>query len=198
MILKMTSCENSTLSYGNISTYDCETPKDFYDALNSIYHFDHDPCPLYGKDNPNIPDGLTSEWGLCNYVNPPFNEINKWLNKGLEEYKKGKTCVFFITARTNTKYWHEFVWKRAQVIMFLEGRMAFGNKYKGELPIPLAIVVYTHDEISDGFKNETVCIKGEKKDYRFYKINNVTYQFQLILVLVHVRYPPCKQISTFG
>lgn len=44
------------------------TPKEVYDQLNNEFHFDYDPCPL----NFEV-DGLTCEWGKCNYVNPPYS-----------------------------------------------------------------------------------------------------------------------------
>lgn len=42
----------------NNSGDDWATPKDFYNKLDSVYHFDFDPCP-YQSDF----DGLQMEWG---------------------------------------------------------------------------------------------------------------------------------------
>ena len=61
--------------------------------------FDFDPCPYPKPDNF---DGLTCEWGQCNYVNPPFGSIvhqgkkkgpTAWVRKSIEEWRKGKTVV---------------------------------------------------------------------------------------------------------
>jgi hypothetical protein len=38
--------------------HDWRTPKDFYENLNSEFHFDFDPCPI----NPSF-DGLQINWG---------------------------------------------------------------------------------------------------------------------------------------
>lgn len=81
------------------------TPPDLYQQLNEEFHFDFDPCP-YPK--PDDFDGLTCEWGLSNYVNPPFGSImhqgpndkkpkkkgpTAWMRKAIEESSKGKGVV---------------------------------------------------------------------------------------------------------
>lgn len=75
------------------------TPDDVYTKLNSEFGFTHDPCP-YPK--PDDYDGLTSEWGESNYVNPPFGSIvhdgkkkgpTAWVRKAIEESRKGKDVV---------------------------------------------------------------------------------------------------------
>lgn len=53
---------------------DWKTPKAVYQILDAEFRFDHDPCPPNYKIN-----GLTSDWGGCNYVNPPYGrELPKW------------------------------------------------------------------------------------------------------------------------
>jgi hypothetical protein len=58
--------------------------------------FDFDPCPY---PRPDDFDGLTCEWGMRNWVNPPFGSImhngkkkgpTAWMRKAIEEQKKGK------------------------------------------------------------------------------------------------------------
>ena len=61
---------------------DVATPDDLYKALDAEFKFDNDPCPLHGKATM---DGLKTDWGKSNYVNPPYSEINKWLEKAIEE-----------------------------------------------------------------------------------------------------------------
>jgi len=74
------------------------TPADVYDPLNAEFHFDHDPCPWPQNGH----DGLTEDWGVANYVNPPFGSImhggkrkgiTAWVRKALAERAKGKTVV---------------------------------------------------------------------------------------------------------
>lgn len=113
------------------------TPKSVYQVLDSEFRFDFDPCP----ENYKV-DGLSIERGSCNFVNPPYSELYKWLKKGYEEYLKGKTCVFLIPSRTDTKAWHEFCMK-AYEIRFIKGRLRFGDN-KNSAPFPSAIIIFNH------------------------------------------------------
>lgn len=112
------------------------TPLGVYEKLNVEFHFNYDPCPI----NPEL-DGLETEWGKRNFVNPPYGrEIGKWLKKGFEEWQKGKLVVFLIPSRTDTKWWHEYVMK-ADEIRFIEGGLKFDDQ-KGSAPFPSCIVVF--------------------------------------------------------
>lgn len=112
-----------------------QTPKAVYQVLDAEFGFDHDPCPI----NPKV-DGLTSDWGKCSFVNPPYGrELPKWIKKGWEEYRKGKTVVFLIPSRTDTRWWHDYCMK-AREIRFIKGRLKFGDA-KNSAPFPSAIVV---------------------------------------------------------
>lgn len=115
---------------------DWQTPKAVYQVLDAEFGFDHDPCPV----KPTV-DGLTSDWGKCNYVNPPYGrELAKWIAKGYAESLKGKTVVFLIPSRTDTKFWHEYCMKASE-IRFIKGRLKFGD-HKGAAPFPSAIVIF--------------------------------------------------------
>ena len=109
----------------NNSGDDWATPKEFYNKLDSVYHFDFDPCP-YQSDF----DGLTIEWGGCNFVNPPYSRKLKeaFINKALEESKKGKTCVLLLPVSTSTKIFHEVILPNAKKIEFWRGRLKFERK----------------------------------------------------------------------
>jgi len=98
------------------------TPKDFYAKLNEEFHFDYDPCPVnFTKD------GLTTEWGNKNFINPPYSDWQKWIKKGFEEFKKGKLCVFLLPSRTDTKAFHEIILANKFEIRFVKGRLKFGT-----------------------------------------------------------------------
>lgn len=109
----------------NNSGDDWATPKEFYNKLDSVYHFDFDPCP-YQADF----DGLAIEWGGCNFINPPYSRKLKeaFINKALEESKKGKTCVLLLPVSTSTKIFHEVILPNAKKIEFLRGRLKFERK----------------------------------------------------------------------
>ncbi|MDD3644371.1 MAG: DNA N-6-adenine-methyltransferase [Bacteroidales bacterium] len=105
------------------------TPKYLYDELNKEFNFDFDPCPLHSDF-----DGLSIEWGKSNFVNPPYNRIDKpkFIQKAFDEWKKGKTCVLLIPASVSTKQFHGLILPYAG-IRFVKGRIAFcGVNTKGE------------------------------------------------------------------
>ena len=122
---------------------DWRTPKAFYQALHAEFQFDFDPCP----PNANF-DGLSVSWGVCNYVNPPFKGIEKWIAKGAIENLLGKTVVFLIPARTCTAWWHDYVLK-ADEIRFIRGRLRYeGAKFNA--PFPSCVVIFKAPSLSRG------------------------------------------------
>jgi site-specific DNA-methyltransferase (adenine-specific) len=117
---------------------DWRTPKILYDELNKEFKFDFDPCP----ENSKI-DGLSIDWGMCNFVNPPYksNIQSAFIKKGYEEWKKGKTIVFLIPARTDTKRFHEIILPFSTEIRFIKGRLRFSD-YKNPATFPSMIVIF--------------------------------------------------------
>lgn len=115
---------------------DWKTPKAVYQTLDAEFHFDHDPCP------PNFQvDGLTSEWGQSNFVNPPYGrELPKFIAKGYEEWLKGKTVVFLVPSRTDTRWWHDYCMKATE-IRFIKERLKF-DEHQNSAPFPSAIVIF--------------------------------------------------------
>ena len=113
------------------------TPDSIYEQLNKEFYFDFDPCP----EDHNF-DGLQIEWGESNFVNPPYSEWQKWIEKGLEEAKKNKIVVFLIPARTDTKAFHNIILPYASEIRFLEGRLKFSDSKKSA-PFPSMVVIFT-------------------------------------------------------
>jgi site-specific DNA-methyltransferase (adenine-specific) len=112
-----------------------KTPKMFYKALDAEFDFDLDPCP----PNPKI-DGLSIDWGSCNFVNPPYNKIILWVKKAYEEWKKGKTVVLLIPSRTDTRWWHDYVMSATE-IRFIKGRLCFDDS-KHNAPFPSCLVIF--------------------------------------------------------
>lgn len=56
-----------------------------------------------------IKDGLNENWYNLNFCNPPYHECEKWVKKAYDEFQKGKTTVLLIPARTETKYWQDYI-----------------------------------------------------------------------------------------
>jgi site-specific DNA-methyltransferase (adenine-specific) len=95
--------------------------KEIYEWYGDSNNEMFDPCPT----NPKV-DGLKIDWKERNYINPPYSrgELIKWLEKGYNEFKNGKLCVFLIPSDTSTKYWHEYVMKSSYVF-FIKPRVIF-------------------------------------------------------------------------
>ena len=107
-----------------------ETPKNMYRAFIERGYFD--PCPINPKQ-----DGLEIDWKLQNFVNPPYSEISKWIDKGIAENKKGKKVIFLIPARTDTKYFRK-LFDHGCDFYFITGRLKFSNK--NNAPFPSVII----------------------------------------------------------
>lgn len=105
------------------------TPKEFYDKLNAEFNFDFDPCPLNKEQIPDDKNGLLIEWGNSNFINPPYSRKLKeaFVEKAIEESKKGKLCVLLIPVSTSTKLFHEKILPNAKDIRFIERRLKFST-----------------------------------------------------------------------
>lgn len=110
------------------------TPQDFFDSLDAEFHFDLDPCA--DETNHKTPeyftkedDGLSKDWsGRRVFCNPPYGRaIGAWVEKAFREgTKDGTIVVLLIPARTDTKYFHDFILNRSE-IRFVSGRLRFGG-----------------------------------------------------------------------
>lgn len=118
------------------------TPQAFYDRLNSEFHFTLDVCAT--KDNHKCDkyftkedDGLSKDWSneMC-FMNPPYGRvIGKWIEKA-SKYD----CVCLLPARTDTRWFHDFIYGKAE-IRFIKGRLKFGN-CKNSAPFPSMVVIF--------------------------------------------------------
>lgn len=105
---------------------DWGTPDDFYDKLNEEFDFNFDPCPL--NHDITLWDGLEIEWKERNYINPPYSRMlkEKFINKAVEESKKGKLCVMLLPVSTSTAIFHDVVLPNiTENIRFVRGRLKF-------------------------------------------------------------------------
>jgi len=124
-----------------------KTPTKVYEDLNKEFNFDFDPCP----SNPTF-DGLKVDWKNSNFVNPPYKTKlqDGFVEKGIEEWKKGKTVVFLIPSRTSTKRFHRLLELGAE-FRFIKGRLCFGGS-KTPAPFPSMVVVLNGEIYNDNRK----------------------------------------------
>lgn len=123
------------------------TPIDFFNKLNSEFRFTLDPCcyPESAKCSKYYTpetNGLIQDWNReVVFMNPPYGpDILQWMKKAYEESLKGVLVACLIPARTDTKYFHEYVMKAAE-IRFIKGRLKFGNSLNAA-PFPSMLVIF--------------------------------------------------------
>ena len=130
------------------------TPQAFFDKLDAEFHFTLDPCAsakcakcakFYTPED----NGLIQSWaGETVFVNPPYGrEISEWVLKAWHESRiAGSTVVMLIPARTDTSYWHDFIFPYAAEIRYIRGRLKFtdedGTPASAGAPFPSAVVVF--------------------------------------------------------
>lgn len=124
-----------------------ETPKDFYEQINEEFSFNLDPCATEANHKCELyytaeEDGLSKNWGGRRvFCNPPYSQIAKWVEKCYEEGRKENTLVaLLIPSRTDTRYFHDYIYNRAE-IRFIKGRLKFGDG-KNSAPFPSMLVIF--------------------------------------------------------
>ena len=129
-------------------TNEWSTPQAFFDELNKEFNFTLDPCAT--SENAKCTkyftvedDGLKQDWSNdIVFMNPPYGrDIKYWIKKAYEESLNGATVVCLIPSRTDTAYWHNYIFGKADDIRFLRGRLKFGES-KNPAPFPSAIIIY--------------------------------------------------------
>jgi len=125
-----------------------KTPDWLYNELDAELHFDFDPCPLDADF-----DGIAIPWGESNFVNPPYNRVDKpkFVEKAFREWSKGRGIALLLPSATGTKQFHDLIlpnclclsarewgadkakYASTNLCIFLEGRIAFeGLNTKGD------------------------------------------------------------------
>lgn len=131
------------------NTNEWATPQSFFNELDAEFHFDLDPCAtqenakcdrFYTIDT----DGLSQNWGGARvFCNPPYGrQIGKWVKKCYDESRKPDTLVvMLIPARTDTSYFHDYIYGKAREIRFIRGRLHFNASPQGA-PFPSMVVIF--------------------------------------------------------
>jgi site-specific DNA-methyltransferase (adenine-specific) len=133
-------------------TDEWSTPQDIFDELHHEFNFTVDAAA--SKDNAKCKryfdketDGLKQSWaGETVWCNPPYGrEIGKWMKKALVESRHPRTTVVMLVhARTDTAWFHDYVYHRTE-IRFLRGRLKFGGA-QYNAPFPSMVVIYRGPE----------------------------------------------------
>jgi phage N-6-adenine-methyltransferase len=138
------------------ATPEWATPQDFFDELNREFGFVVDVCATAGNAKCSTyftaeDDGLTQDWarfGVC-WMNPPYGRvIGAWVAKAAAEAARGATVVCLLPARTDTRWFHEHIYGKAEV-RFIKGRLKFvgieaisGAPDINPAPFPSMVVIF--------------------------------------------------------
>lgn len=106
-----------------------ETPQEFFDKLNREFDFTLDACATPEQD------GLSMPW------NPPYGrQVGQWVKKAYMSAQTGALVVMLLPARTDTAWFHDYIYRRAE-IRFVRGRLKFGGS-RNSAPFPSMVCVF--------------------------------------------------------
>jgi len=121
------------------------TPQTFFDEINKEFNFTLDAAAT--KENTkckkffNIDNnGLEQDWEGVVFCNPPYSNIKLWVEKAYNESLEGTKIVMLIPVRSDTKYFHKWIYGKAE-LRFIKGRLKFSDS-KNSAPFPSMLVIY--------------------------------------------------------
>jgi site-specific DNA-methyltransferase (adenine-specific) len=124
------------------------TPQSFFSLLHKEFGFTLDPCAT--RDNAKCSryftkkqNGLMRSWGThVVFCNPPYGTtMRDWACKCYQASRGGATVVLLAHARTDTRWFHDWVYGKAAEIRFVRGRLKFGDG-KQSAPFPSMIAIF--------------------------------------------------------
>ena len=123
------------------------TPPSLLAQIRRIWGDLFDPCPYPRPDW----DGLAVPWRGTAFVNPPYGrDVDKWLEKALGEISSEncERAIFLLHARTDTRWFHEYVLGDASNLYFVRGRIRFRRPDGpgANSPVPSIIIVFDPEQ----------------------------------------------------
>lgn len=99
------------------------------EVIKALGEFDLDPSSPVNRPWPTArnhytveDDGLLHEWMGRVWMNPPYGEeTGVWMER-LANHGDGVACIF---ARTETQWFFDTIWKKADAVFFFKGRLSF-------------------------------------------------------------------------
>ncbi len=132
---------------------DWPTPKLFFQTLHREFRFTLDPCakPDSAKCKrffTKAQNGLIQDWKSHRvFCNPPYGrEMRQWAQKCFVASQAGALVVLLAHARTDTRWFHEWVYGKADEIRFVRGRLKFGDGIM-PAPFPSLLAIYRPHKI---------------------------------------------------
>ncbi len=110
---------------------DWRTPPHVFRFFNEKYQFQLDAAAspsnaLCERFISPETDALSVPWSAQTvWLNPPYGRgVGRWVEKAYREAQAGRTVGVLIFARTDTRWWHDYVMK-ALVVYLVRGRLKF-------------------------------------------------------------------------
>lgn len=145
----MTTAWNEDQLYSS-KKQDWETPQALFDALHDEFDFGLDAAA--NAENAKCfqfieEDSLHANWAYAVpgthaiWLNPPYGkDIGEWIEKAYRESLKGCTVVVLTFVRSDTKWWHDWAMKAAE-IRLIKGRIKFEGA-PSSAPAPSCLLIF--------------------------------------------------------
>lgn len=86
-------------------------------------------------------DPLSVDWYDSTFAIADYSRVRVWVKKACEEANQGRTVVMLIPARTNTRWFHNYVLPYASEIRFIKGSITIKGETRRNMA-PDCLVVY--------------------------------------------------------
>ena len=124
------------------------TPQAFFEQLDREFRFTLDPCASVRNAKcrfyfTKAKDGLKQDWGRHRvFCNPPYgSQMRDWACKCFEASRCGASVVLLAHARTDTRWFHDWVYGKANELRFVRGRLKFGDG-RQSAPFPSLVAIF--------------------------------------------------------
>jgi site-specific DNA-methyltransferase (adenine-specific) len=147
----MTTAWNEDQLYSS-KKQDWETPRALYRVLHEEFDFGLDAAAEPSGANSKCfqfisEDSLDRDWATlvpgrhAVWLNPPYGkDIGQWVEKAYRESLKGCTVVVLTFVRSDTKWWHDWAMKAAE-IRLIKGRVKFVGA-TASAPAPSCLLIF--------------------------------------------------------
>jgi hypothetical protein len=115
------------------------------ESIMELFEDWFDPCPLSENwEEAGGPDGLEINWKDKTYVNPPYSKPLPWIEKAMEENKKGKRIVMLLRMDTSTE-WFKKLQEADAKFLWINKRLKFKTGKPANFPSMLVILSRTKE-----------------------------------------------------
>lgn len=140
---------------------DWRTPRKLFDELHVEFGFTVDGAAdesnhllprWWGPRSREVSDALHTSWrGEIVWCNPPYSMGAQFVEKAAAERNSTSFSVLLLPSRTDTRWWHDYVWDRRKHTWydgvqgrFIKGRIKFEapGRVLNSAPFPSVLLVF--------------------------------------------------------